>query len=85
MPVKIEIMDDQKTMVEKHLSEMGLAGEWYVVRPLAGDIKDEIILQKNAPKAADVKTVSILLSYQNLQNFPRDKIQKIIRSKIDRA
>lgn len=75
-------MENQKTIVERYLKEMGLASEWYVVTPVYGDIKDEVVLQKDAPKAMDVKTVRVQLSYKNLQVLPPDKAKRRIADAI---
>ena len=72
-------MADQRTMIENYLTEMSLSAEgWRVVVPAYGDIKDNVWLKKDAPRAADVKNARLYLPRRDLEDFPPDQIKKRI-------
>jgi len=56
----------------KGLTEMSLSAEgWRVVVPAYGDIKDNVWLQKDAPRAADVKNARLYLPRRDLEDYDK--------------
>ncbi|MCH7915628.1 MAG: hypothetical protein IH856_21775, partial [Deltaproteobacteria bacterium] len=72
-------MADQRAVIEGYLDELSLSAEgWRVVDPAYGDIKDNVWLQKDAPRAEDVENARLYLPRRDLEDFPPDQIKKRI-------
>ena len=72
-------MADQRAVIEGYLDELSLSAEgWRVVDPAYGYIKDNVGLQKDAPRAEDVENARLYLPRRDLEDFPPDQIKKRI-------
>ena len=79
-------MADQRKMIEDYLIELSLTAEdWVVIKPVYGDVRDEVQLQKKALQAKDVKEVSLNLPMKDLEDLPPAQIKKRILDAISKA
>ena len=74
-------MHDQRAELIRLLELLGIAREWHVVRPLPGDIRDQVLIQNEARRI----NVEVPLSSENLQHLPDERTIAIIRNAIVKA
>ena len=74
-------MADQRAEIIRLLELLGIAQEWHVVKPLPGEIRDQVLIQN---EARQIK-VEVPLSSENIQNLSDEKKIAIIRNVIVEA
>ena len=74
-------MADQRAEIIRLLELLGIAQEWHVVKPLPGEIRDQVLIQN---EARQIK-VEVPLSSENIQNLSDEKKIAIIRNALVKA
>ena len=74
-------MLDQRAEVIRLLELLGIADVWHVVKPLPGDIRDQVLIQNEARRI----NIEVPLSSESIQDLPDERKIAIIRNAIVKA
>ena len=73
-------MLDQRAEIIRLLDLLGIADMWHMVRPLRGEIRDQVHIQNEARSI----NIEVLHSSKNIQDLPDERKIAIIRNALVR-